>query len=206
MAMIADILLVAGALGAGLYCLVLSKRLTKFTDLEKGVGGAVAVLSAQVDDLTRTLREAQSTATFSTDTLEALTIRADGVAQRLELLCAAMHDIPEAQAPAPAVQAPEPEPATQLAPEQTIVETEPELSAAPEPAVTPEPEVALEPEIAPEPERAAEPEPEPEPVFSASPRGALPPEEPSAEQPAVEQPAAEAAVFSTRRAQIQEVA
>ncbi|HBT01357.1 MAG TPA: hypothetical protein DEB47_16175, partial [Citreicella sp.] len=58
MDLIADILLAAGALGAGFYCFVLSRRLTRFTDLEQGVGGAVAVLSAQVDDLTRTLAAA----------------------------------------------------------------------------------------------------------------------------------------------------
>ena len=51
MELIADILLIAGALGAGLYCIVLSRRLNRFTDLEKGVGGAIAVLSAQVDDM-----------------------------------------------------------------------------------------------------------------------------------------------------------
>ena len=47
MNLIADILLVAGALGAGIYCFVLARRLSKFNDLESGVGGAVAVLSAQ---------------------------------------------------------------------------------------------------------------------------------------------------------------
>ena len=52
MDLIADILLVAGAFGAGFYCFILSRRLSRFTDLEKGVGGAVAVVSAQVDDLT----------------------------------------------------------------------------------------------------------------------------------------------------------
>lgn len=36
MALIADILLIAGALSAGLYCLVLSRRLRQFTDLEIG--------------------------------------------------------------------------------------------------------------------------------------------------------------------------
>ena len=43
MELIADILLVAGALGAGLYCHVLARRLSRFNDLENGVGGAVAV-------------------------------------------------------------------------------------------------------------------------------------------------------------------
>lgn len=101
MELIADILLVAGALGAGLYCHVLARRLSRFNDLEKGVGGAVAVLSAQVDDLTRTLRAAQSAAHGSADSLEALTGRAEGVAKRLELLLASMHDLPEAAPPPP---------------------------------------------------------------------------------------------------------
>ncbi len=96
MELIADILLVAGALGAGLYCFVLARRLSRFNDLENGVGGAVAVLSAQVDDLTKTLSAAQATATESTQSLAALTDRAEGVAKRLELLVASMHDLPDA--------------------------------------------------------------------------------------------------------------
>lgn len=101
MELIADILLVAGALGAGLYCFVLARRLARFNDLENGVGGAVAVLSAQVDDLTRTLQAAQQTAGASTSTLEGLTDRAEGVAKRLELLVASMHDLPDPVAQAP---------------------------------------------------------------------------------------------------------
>ena len=101
MAMIADILLVAGALAAGLYCLVLSRRLQRFTDLEQGVGGAVAVLSAQVDDMTRTLQHARSAAGTSAETLEALTARAEAAARRLEILMASLHDIPERDQPEP---------------------------------------------------------------------------------------------------------
>jgi hypothetical protein len=97
MALIADILLVAGALSAGLYCLVLSRRLTRFTDLEKGVGGAVAVLSAQVDDMTKALASARSAAGVSAESLQEMTIRAETVAERLEILLAAMHDLPEEQ-------------------------------------------------------------------------------------------------------------
>lgn len=95
MDLIADILLVAGALGAGLYCHVLSRRLSRFNDLEKGVGGAVAVLSAQVDELTRSLENAKLTASESTQSLDGLTERAEGVAKRLELLVASMHDLPD---------------------------------------------------------------------------------------------------------------
>ena len=107
MDLIADILLIAGAIGAAFYCIVLARRLNRFTDLEKGVGGAIAVLSAQVDDMTRTLEKAQGTATGSTDTLQALTERAEGVAQRLELLVASMHDLPEASETAPKPETPE---------------------------------------------------------------------------------------------------
>ncbi|MBV2359281.1 hypothetical protein KUH32_05825 [Thalassococcus sp. CAU 1522] len=94
MDLIADILLAAGALGAGFYCFILSRRLTRFTDLENGVGGAVAVLSAQVDDLTRTLAQARKAAGESGTRLEVLTDRAEDVAKRLELLVASMHDVP----------------------------------------------------------------------------------------------------------------
>ncbi|ABG29996.1 hypothetical protein CEP88_11675 [Roseobacter denitrificans] len=94
MDVIADIFLAAGAFGAGIYCYILGRRLNKFNDLEKGVGGAVAVLSAQVDDLTKTLAAAQSTASVSAETLTQLTVRAEAMSQRLELQMASLHDIP----------------------------------------------------------------------------------------------------------------
>ncbi|MCL3881834.1 hypothetical protein [Marivita sp. GX14005] len=102
MDLVADILLVAGALGAGLYCFVLARRLSKFTDLENGVGAAVAVLSAQVTDLQSALDAAQNTAAHSSDTLHSLTERAEDAAKRLELMVAALHDVPaQPQTPAP---------------------------------------------------------------------------------------------------------
>jgi hypothetical protein len=116
MDLIADILLIAGALGAAFYCVVLSRRLARFNDLEKGVGGAIAVLSAQVDDMTRTLKDAQGTARGSTAALEGLTDRADGVAKRLELLVASMHDLPEVAEPHPDPAADSPTTAWQDAP------------------------------------------------------------------------------------------
>ncbi len=93
MELIADILLVAGALGAGLYCFVLSRRLRRFTDLEKGVGGAVAVLSSQADELKKSLDNARAASDQSGDVLKELTQRAESVAQRLELMMASMHDV-----------------------------------------------------------------------------------------------------------------
>lgn len=97
MELVADILLVAGALGAGLFCFVLARRLQRFNDLERGVGGAVAVLSAQVDDLTRTLEEARHASGSSNQALETLTERAESTAQRLELMMASLHDLPAAE-------------------------------------------------------------------------------------------------------------
>lgn len=99
MAMISDILLFAGAIGAAFYCFVLSRRLRRFTDLERGVGGAVAVLSAQVDDLQKVLQAAQGTARKSVARLDDVSGRAEGAANRLELMMAALHDLPQAAPP-----------------------------------------------------------------------------------------------------------
>ncbi len=94
MEMIANILLICGTLAATAYCIVLSRRLRRFTDLETGVGGAIAVLSLQVDEMTKALGDAQGSAVDSAKSLGELTRRAEGTARRLELLVAAMHDLP----------------------------------------------------------------------------------------------------------------
>jgi hypothetical protein len=96
MAFISDILMSAGAFAAAIYCYVLSGRLRKIQTLEGGLGGAIAVLSAQVDDMTRALEKARTAATSSAGNLEGLTRRGEQVAARLELLVASMHDLPEA--------------------------------------------------------------------------------------------------------------
>lgn len=94
MDLVADILLGAGALGAGLYCHILALRLKRFATLETGMGGAIAVLSAQVDDLTQALERSRAAAGGSTARLDALTLRAEEAANKLELLVASMHDLP----------------------------------------------------------------------------------------------------------------
>lgn len=95
MELIADILMGAGALGAAVYCVVLARRLNRFNQLENGMGGAIAVLSAQVDDMTKALERARIAATESSNGLADLTDRAGQAAQRLELLLASLHDLPE---------------------------------------------------------------------------------------------------------------
>jgi hypothetical protein len=106
MDLIADILLVAGSFGAAVYCYVLSTRLTRFTTLETGMGGAIAVLSAQVDEMTLALEKARGAANGSAESLEALTQRGEAVAKKLELLVASLHDLPEPAAPSAPVDDP----------------------------------------------------------------------------------------------------
>lgn len=111
MSQIADLLLASGAFGAAFYCFILSRRLKRFTDLENGVGGAVALLSAQVDDLGRALSRAQEAAQSTRTRLSDQVRKADATAQRLELLVASVHDISAAPRPAPKPPEPSPEPA-----------------------------------------------------------------------------------------------
>lgn len=108
MDLIADILLVAGSFGAAVYCYVLAARLKRFTTLESGMGGAIAVLSAQVDEMTAALDKARGAANGSAESLTALTARGEEVTRRLELLVASLHDLPE---PKPAARPAEADPA-----------------------------------------------------------------------------------------------
>ncbi len=130
MSLIADILLIAGALGAAFYCMVLSRRLNNFTDLDKGVGGAIAVLSMQVDDMTKALESARKAAGGSSRKLEELTVRGEDVSKRLELLLASLHDLPEPAAATPAIEAHEPVEADSDAP-FTFTSTQSRQAAAP---------------------------------------------------------------------------
>lgn len=95
MDMVSDVLLGAGAFGAALYCHILSGRLKRFNALESGMGGAIAVLSAQVDDMTRALHAAQRQAQRSSEGLDALVSRGEAAAGKLELMLASLHDLPE---------------------------------------------------------------------------------------------------------------
>lgn len=114
----ADLLLATAASGAAIYCLVLSRRLKALGSLEGGMGSAIAVLSRQVDDLTRSLKAAQDAAGRTAGSLDGQTERAEAAARRLELLVASLHDLPSGapvRAPSPwpvetGRRPPEPEP------------------------------------------------------------------------------------------------
>lgn len=99
MEFVADIVLGAGALAAAFYCFILSRRLRRFTDLEKGVGGAIALLSVQVDDLSKALKKAETATAASANGLALQSKSAEDAAKRLELLMASLHDLPEPQKP-----------------------------------------------------------------------------------------------------------
>jgi hypothetical protein len=104
MQFISDMLLASGAFGAAIYCYILADRLKKLQTLETGMGGAIAVLSSQVDDMTRALEQARGSADRQAKSLESTTKRGEEVAARLELLLASMHDLPSDAAPAKAQQ------------------------------------------------------------------------------------------------------
>ena len=108
MDLLADFFLGAGALAAAFYCLILSRKLTRLKGLDQDLGGAIAVLSKQVDEMTKALDTAQSVAAESSVTLESTTGRAENVADRLEVLLAALHDVAEETEPAGTSQTPKP--------------------------------------------------------------------------------------------------
>lgn len=99
MDLITDMLMLSATFGAAIYCLVLASRLRRFTALETGMGGAIAVLSAQVDEMTRALENARGVAGSAERNLEALTAKADAMGRRLELLMASLHDLPDPHDP-----------------------------------------------------------------------------------------------------------
>lgn len=95
MAYFSDLLVAAAALGAALYCFILSRRLQALTRLDGGLGSAIALLSAQVDDLSRTLRQAREGADAGAAALDDRIARAEAACGRLDLLLASLHDLPD---------------------------------------------------------------------------------------------------------------
>ena len=96
---IIDIFLGLAALAAGAYCLVLSRRLRALTRIDGSIGGAVAVLSAQVDSLTNALQSSKEVARDAEARLGDQTARAEAAVRQLELLLASLNDLPQDHAP-----------------------------------------------------------------------------------------------------------
>lgn len=89
MEILIDLAIASGAIMAAAYCLLLSRRLRALTRLDGDVGKAIAVLSKQVDDLTKALRAAQQSNTSAGSALDQKVTQATATARRLELLMAA---------------------------------------------------------------------------------------------------------------------
>ena len=105
MTLFTDFLVAAGGFSAAFYCYLLSRRLKRFTTLESGMGNAIAVLSAQVDDMTAALSKAKASAEGSQSALDVQVRRAEAAAARLEVMLASLHDLesdPAEPAPFPA--------------------------------------------------------------------------------------------------------
>ncbi|MEM6496196.1 MAG: DUF6468 domain-containing protein, partial [Pseudomonadota bacterium] len=94
-AYLADILMILASAGAAGYCLVLSRRLSRLTSFDKGIGGAIAVLSAQVDDMKSALTEAKAGTDGAGQHLNDLVHQARDISSELELMIAACHDFAE---------------------------------------------------------------------------------------------------------------
>lgn len=126
----ADILVILASLGAMGYCMVLSRRLNRLTSFDKGLGGAIAVMSSQVDEMKAALREAKAGSDGAGKQLHDLVHQARDISTELEMMIAACHDFAEE---AIAAQTTEPE-------ENSTVEPAPEplQSAEPEPEPVPE--------------------------------------------------------------------
>ena len=61
--------LVAASVGLAVFCIVLARRLRRLNDLETGLGGAIAVMAAEVDRLERAIRQARDEATTASEAL-----------------------------------------------------------------------------------------------------------------------------------------
>lgn len=99
MTILLDLLLGFAALSAAVYCLILSRRLRALTQIDGALGGAVAVLSAQVDALTQALDTARDASDSLRSELRGQTAEATSAARRLELLLASLHDLPGREGP-----------------------------------------------------------------------------------------------------------
>lgn len=83
MTLIADALLIAGALAAAFYCWILSARVKSLKDLDNGLGAAIAALSGKVDDMQTALRVTQKVTGDSRTDIEGMTSRAEKAAEDL---------------------------------------------------------------------------------------------------------------------------
>lgn len=61
--------LLVASCGLAVFCITLARRLRKLNDLESGLGGAIAVMAAEVDRLEQAIRSARAEATDASQAL-----------------------------------------------------------------------------------------------------------------------------------------
>lgn len=61
--------LLLACLGLAVFCVTLARRLGRLNDLETGLGGAIAVMAAEVDRLEKAIRAARDEATSASRSL-----------------------------------------------------------------------------------------------------------------------------------------
>lgn len=110
MALIADVLLIAGALSAALYCMILARRIKSLSRLDSGLGGAISALSQQVEEMRTSVKAATQASGASMKDLMEVTGRAEIAAGRLELLLSTVHERGKPPKPVKLDRSEEPEP------------------------------------------------------------------------------------------------
>lgn len=95
MELIADGVLILAAFVATAYCMVLSRRLRRLSELDGGLGGAITALSREVDHLSTALAEAKTATTDSATDLSAQCRAANVAARRLEALVSRANKPPQ---------------------------------------------------------------------------------------------------------------
>ncbi|MEM7546938.1 MAG: hypothetical protein AAF367_15525 [Pseudomonadota bacterium] len=86
MELISDGLLILAAVTASLYCLVLSRRLRRLSQMDGGLGQMIGQLSAQVDEMQAALGAMKKTTEASAVSLTKQTREADGTLHDMRLM------------------------------------------------------------------------------------------------------------------------
>lgn len=64
-----EIGIIAGSVVLSVFCVVLARRLRRLNNLEEGLGGAIAVMAAEIDRLERSIRTARAEASSAGEAL-----------------------------------------------------------------------------------------------------------------------------------------
>ncbi len=99
MELIADGILILAATAAGLYCLVLSRRLRSLSQLDGGLGEAISSMSARVDEMNAALSTAKTSTEQSANQLRIQSEAAEMASQKLEALLKAAENVALASIP-----------------------------------------------------------------------------------------------------------